>query len=309
LVGVLEPARGLSASALDAIAELEREVIAADGGRLKLEWGTLRSRPGDRVEDLLWWDDGRLLGFLGIYAFGAPTAELTGMVHPQARRRGIATALLDAALAICREREYPKTLLVTPRTPPAARELALGRGAVLDHSEYALQLTGAPAGAPVDPRITLRPMNSGDAPAVSALLREGFGWEEPEAPSLDRAGRDLAETVMVELDGAVVGSVRVTRDDDRAGVYGFVIHPDHRGRGIGRDVLHRISVQALAEGAARVHLEVAVDNPRALGLYTSLGFAPIATEDYYALRDGALAQRQPSRVGERVSLRHIYDRM
>jgi ribosomal protein S18 acetylase RimI-like enzyme len=32
-----------------------------------------------------------------------------------------------------------------------------------------------------------------------------------------------------------------------------------------------------------VHLEVAVDNDHALGLYTSLGFAPISTEDYYTL--------------------------
>jgi hypothetical protein len=30
-------------------------------------------------------------------------------------------------------------------------------------------------------------------------------------------------------------------------------------------------------------LDVAVDNDRALGLYTSLGFTPIASEDYYAV--------------------------
>jgi len=32
-----------------------------------------------------------------------------------------------------------------------------------------------------------------------------------------------------------------------------------------------------------VHLEVATDNDRALNLYTSLGFQPVITEDYYAL--------------------------
>ena len=34
-----------------------------------------------------------------------------------------------------------------------------------------------------------------------------------------------------------------------------------------------------------VHLEVATDNDRALSLYTSLGFRPVITEDYYALPD------------------------
>jgi hypothetical protein len=68
---VLEQAPGLSSRALQAIADLERLVVDADGGRLKLEWGTLRARSGDQVEDLLWWEDGRVLGFLGVYAFGS----------------------------------------------------------------------------------------------------------------------------------------------------------------------------------------------------------------------------------------------
>jgi ribosomal protein S18 acetylase RimI-like enzyme len=283
---MLELARGLDDATLDAIADLERRVIAADGGRLKLEWSTLRARSGGQVEDLLWWGGGRLLGFLGIYAFGAPTVELTGMVDPDARRRGIATALLEAGRPICRGRGYTKTLLVTPRTPTAARDLALGRGAVLDHSEHALQLTGEPVDGPADPRITLRPMNPDDEPTVSALLKFGFGWE-PSQPvneaGAERAGRDLADTVIVDLDGAPVGSLRVNRQNDTAGVYGFVVHPDHQGHGIGRDVLRRVCARARAQGAARVHLEVDVANDHALGLYTSLGFVPVATEDYYAL--------------------------
>jgi ribosomal protein S18 acetylase RimI-like enzyme len=31
----------------------------------------------------------------------------------------------------------------------------------------------------------------------------------------------------------------------------------------------------------RLHLEVEVNNDRALGLYTSLGFTPTSTEDYF----------------------------
>ena len=67
----------------------------------KLEWDNLRGRSGDRVEDLLWWEGERLLGFLGIYGFGE-SPELAGMVAPDARRRGIGSALLDAAVPLCR---------------------------------------------------------------------------------------------------------------------------------------------------------------------------------------------------------------
>ncbi len=246
----------------------------------------LRDRLGHRVEDLLWWDGERLLGFLGIYAFGAPSVELTGMVDPGARRRGIASALLEASLPLCRDHGYSPTLLVTPRASTAGRELALARGAVMEHSEHALQLRGAPVEAPSGPRITLRPATFRDMTAVDALLEAGFGWHRPEPveeADAERTRLDHAGTLIVELDDAVVGTERLTWDQDTAGVYGFVVHPDHQGRGIGREILRRVCRQARADGASRVHLEVTVDNDRALNLYASLGFTRVATEDYYAL--------------------------
>jgi GNAT superfamily N-acetyltransferase len=108
-------ARGLFPRDLRALAELEMRVSTSDGGRLKLEWAVLRARARQDVEDLLWWDGDRLLGFLGLYGFGPPTVEIAGMVDPSARRRRIATALLGAALPICRERGYQRALLVIPR--------------------------------------------------------------------------------------------------------------------------------------------------------------------------------------------------
>jgi ribosomal protein S18 acetylase RimI-like enzyme len=270
---------GLSPAALDAIADLERRVVAADGGRLKLEWNALRHRSGQDVEDILWWDGERLLGFLGIYTHGAPTIELAGMVDPAARGRGIGAALLDAGLRLCQEREHSSVLLVVPRTSVAGRALAQRRGGTLDHSEHALELLGEPAEVPADPGITIRAATPADGPAVRELMRLGFDWEPPEA-----AGHD-PNTFIVERDGQPIGTVRLIAEGDRAGIYGFVVHPDHQGRGIGRDVLHRLCRKARADGATAVHLEVATDNDRALNLYTSLGFRPVITEDYYALPD------------------------
>jgi GNAT superfamily N-acetyltransferase len=144
---MLEQAGGLSSQALDAIAELEQQVIEADGGRTKLEWGRLRRRGGDRAEDLLWWEDGRLVGFLGLYDIGA-SIEPAGMVAPDARRRGVGSALLDAAVPLCRELGFREALLIAPRSSEAGKRLALRRDAVLDHSEHALVLSGDPTSGP-----------------------------------------------------------------------------------------------------------------------------------------------------------------
>jgi ribosomal protein S18 acetylase RimI-like enzyme len=284
---VVHRSAGLSPSALQAIADLERRVVAADGGRLKLEWNALHHRAGRDVEDLLWWSDGRLLGFLGIYSHSAPVLELAGMVDPEYRRRGIGAALLDEALHVCHDRVHTATLLVVPRTSVAGRAVALRRGGTLDHSEHALQLLGQPNHVSVDPLVTMRAACVQDLPAVHELLDLGFGWRPSTSDDHDNDHLSSVDPtiLVVERHSALIGTVRLIHERDTAGIYGFVIHPDHQGRGIGRDVLHRLCRKAWADGAKSVSLEVATDNDRALNLYTSLGFTQVTTEDYYAMPD------------------------
>jgi ribosomal protein S18 acetylase RimI-like enzyme len=278
---VLEQAAGLTSHALEAIAELERRVVEADGGRLKLEWGTLRRRSGDRVEDVMWWEDDRLLGFLGLYGFGS-SPELAGMVSPDARGHGIGGALLDAALQLCRERGDRRPLLIVPRPSLAGKHLAVRRGGVLDHSEHSLVLSGEPTRGSREPAITLRQATMADLPLVSRLLEVGFG-EPPHAGLAERLNSPRERTAIVELSGAAVGTLRLNMDGTEASIYGFVIDPSWQGRGLGRAALRQACDQLRAEGADRIRLEVDVENDRALTLYTSIGFTPIITEDYFAL--------------------------
>jgi ribosomal protein S18 acetylase RimI-like enzyme len=281
VTGVLEQVPSLAPAARAALTALERDTVAADGGRLKLEWAALDEQSGDVVHDLLWWQDDRLVGFLGLYDFASPV-ELAGMVHPDARRRGIGTTMLDAALRICRERGQREALLVTPRNAAGGREFALARGGVLDHSEHALTLRHEPAAGVTNPAVTVRRATADDADDVCRFLEAAFG-RQPPSDLRERLGTEGETMLLIGLDGVAVGTVRLTRDGTTGRVYGFAIDPPWQGRGIGRDVLRRICRQLRAEGAQQVGLEVEVDNERALGLYTSVGFEPVMTEDYYRL--------------------------
>jgi ribosomal protein S18 acetylase RimI-like enzyme len=276
---MLELARGLAPEALAGLARLEADTVAADGGRLKLEWGTLTSRSDDEVNDVLWWEDGRLVGFVGLYAFGGSTVEVTGMVHPGARRRGIGTRLLDEASSLCRARGEDRFLLVAPRSSVGARVMAESRGGTLDHSEHALDLTEEVADGPTDPAIDLREAAADDIPAIARILTEAFG--HPWLP-LDIAA-EREPTLVAQRDESVIATLRVHRSPEEWGIYGFAVEPGLQGRGIGRDLLRRVCRQANEAGVTRLHLEVEVTNDRALGLYTSLGFTRTSTEDYFAI--------------------------
>ena len=259
------------------LAALEERVVAADAGRLKLEWRVLRE---GRTEVVLHREDGVLRGAVGLYSWSTEV-ELVGAVDPAARGTGLGGALLDVALERCRERDAPAVLLVVPAGGAAGAALARSRGGTPHHAEHALVLTARPEGRE-DPRTRLRPAGAEDAPLVARLLEAGFGVPLSGA---------WPDTLLVEVDGEPVGTLRVTRDGTTASVHAFVVDPAHQGRGIGRDVLGRVCRTALGAGAERVALEVAVENPGALRLYTATGFVPVAGEDYWALPLPSPAER------------------
>ncbi len=281
---MLTVTHGLDPRALTAIAALERKVVAADGGRLKLEWSVLAHRTAADA-DLLWWDGDRLLGFLGIYAFGHPDVELAGMVAPGARRQGVGTALLEAARPLVRALGYERLLLVTPTVSMAGRAFAQRHGAQRDHSEHFLVLGDTPEGADRNPAVVLRVAVEQDREDVRRLLKGAFGGDPP----VDVLHRHSDTTYVAELTGVVVGTLRLSlhRTSEvhaaTGAVYGFGVDPNYQGRGIGRDVLERCCRLLRAQGCDRVTLEVETANDTALRLYLSTGFVKEAGEDYWAL--------------------------
>jgi ribosomal protein S18 acetylase RimI-like enzyme len=295
---MITAAQGLTGPQLEAISALEARVVAADGGRLKLEAGVLQTRNKDQVRDFLCWtdaDDGdgpaaadtdggqRLVGFGGIYVFGGATPEIAGMVDPAYRRRGIATALLDAAAAECGRLGHRKVLLVTPRNDAGGCEFAARHCGKLEHSEHAMLLSGEPRVSGTGAAsVSLRLLTNSEVPRVAEILAEAFGRAMPDDHDASLT-REYEQRLVIEAGGEVVGGMRTTLHGDRGSVYGFAIATDQRGHGIGRAALHRACLQLRERGAEKVALEVATDNDRALGLYESVGFARVITEDYYEL--------------------------
>lgn len=280
---VSEP--GLSPENLRAIEELEAACVAVDGGRLKLEWGTLKSRSPEQRNDFLWMGPGGALGFLGIYRFGSGPAELCGMVHPSVRRRGIFSSLYKAATAELVSREVHEALLVVDRTYAAGTAFARFVGGTIEHSEHRMRLTREPAQSNSDPLVAVREIAPADGAFLISCLAEAF--EQPAErfvdADYDAFTKRFPGTYIIEYANERVGTVRVDRHEQVAGIYGFAVLPSFQGRGIGRQVLSDLARELAAEGMNRVELEVACTNDAALHLYLSSGFDVLGTEDYYAV--------------------------
>jgi ribosomal protein S18 acetylase RimI-like enzyme len=211
-------------------------------------------------------------------------AEICGMVQPGQRRQGIFTRLLDEALAELRRRGIERVLLVVDRSNEGGVGFSRNRGGVVDSSEYRMRQPEAPALQGAHEQLELRPGKREDGEFVRDCVAGGFGLPD-EAVAGDNWSRRAEGTLVIEHDGIRVGVMSVERDTEahEAGIYGFAVLPEYRGRGYGRGALSKLSRDLREEGIATVHLEVLVDNPAALHLYESCGFQTLGIEDYYLL--------------------------
>lgn len=68
---------------------------------------------------------------------------------------------------------------------------------------------------------------------------------------------------------------------DEAHVTNVAVHPDWRGRGLGKGLMLDLFAQALEQGAVRMTLEVRISNHVAQRLYTQLQFKPAGVRKGY----------------------------
>lgn len=84
---------------------------------------------------------------------------------------------------------------------------------------------------------------------------------------------------IVERDGACAGSVGLTDEGGgEARLRWFVLHPDVRGRGLGRRLLTEALARAAEAGHERVTLETFSELTAAARLYTGHGFRVVRSE-------------------------------
>jgi len=62
-------------------------------------------------------------------------------------------------------------------------------------------------------------------------------------------------------------------------IHDLAVLPDHRGRGIGRQLLAAVERKASETGCCKLTLEVGQDNHLAKGLYRSVGFAEMMSAE------------------------------
>lgn len=118
----------------------------------------------------------------------------------------------------------------------------------------------------------LRPEDIGAAAALWGRCGLTRPWNDPVADA-QLALRSPTSTILAGRDGdQLVATVMAGFDGHRAWVYYLAVSPDHRGQGLGRQMMAAAEAWLRAAGALRLNLMVRADNQAARGFYEALGY-------------------------------------
>lgn len=156
-------------------------------------------------------------------------------------------------------------------------------------SQERRELAGPPNGA-VDPAvlgIKVRELVWADVTQVAAIESQLFGpsaWTMAMlTEELRGAGRWYIGAHPIDDGGhtPLVGYGGIWWDGEDAHIMTIGVHPDQQGRGIGQTLMTQLVAHARQLGARSMVLEVAVNNPAAIAMYTRAGFNRIGLRKRY----------------------------
>ncbi len=129
---------------------------------------------------------------------------------------------------------------------------------------------------------TVRAMERGDIPRI--LMIENCSFPSPwtyQAFSSELKNK-FAVYFVVLADNEIVGYAGMWLCPGEAHVTTVAVHPEFRGRGLGKLLMKTLIEYSRVRGAATMVLEVRPSNVAALNLYKSLGFRQIGwRKNYY----------------------------
>ncbi len=280
----------LSETEIEGVLRLVADAEAVDQMKALNEAAVLRlRRPHPTTQHVLVSEDQQLVGYAQLES-GVEWSAGQLVVSPEHRRRGVGTLLLKRLIM---ESNSPLRVWAMGDSP-AGRALAAAAGMAAKRELLIMErrLDEDLPEPVVPPGVEIRTFVPGQDEQEWLRVNAAAFAHHPEQALID--GDDLADRMaepwfdpkgffVATINDTMVGFHWTKQHQDQLGeVYVLGIEPSAAGRGLGKALLLTGLRSLQQRGNTRVELYVEADQPAAIGLYLSYGFATVSRDVMYA---------------------------
>lgn len=230
----------------------------------------------------LYYQQKKLAGFISVYFFYEDSCEISLMVSPFARRKGLSTKLIQSILPIIQSQKI-KTLIFT-RPHQLNDHWLSALGFKYRSSEYRM---GRHQLQPVlSPQLDITFVNASNQhiPDLKRIDKACFPTTSQIKPRFSSLIEDRNyQLILACHQNNAIGKAHIRWNNKGAVFSDIGILPELQGRGYGNALLSHCINFALAEGKFELDLDVETRNNNALSLYTRLGFKLLNVCDYWTI--------------------------
>lgn len=229
---------------------------------------------------ILYYSQGELTGYLLISSFDNVEYELTTIAVDQISFFNMYTVALEKL----KENNAEKILFIVDRNDIATSNFIKELGFKLSFSECRMNFDEKKFNPYKKYNIVLKDATPNDLETIAYLDNFSYGNiynSDDLENSYNTYNIDIKDVKIASLDFEIIGKIKVEFVHGIAGIYGFVVNPKWRGKGIGREILNCVIEDILQSEYKKLYLEVDYNNNIALNLYKSVGFNVQTIFDYY----------------------------
>lgn len=239
---------------------------------------------------LLHYEQGTLLGFLSVYFFYDDAVEVSIIIHPDARRKKIATTLLQAILPLIQSQHYKILIFSTPADLHSS--WLVEKQFAYKHSEYYMERNDLHPILAGQQAISCRTATREDILHLCSLDEACFPQKQSNIQQRFEhlfSGHDY-QIILAVYKNQVIGKAHMRWQEQRVTLSDIAIIPQQQGQGFGTELIIYCINLALSEGIHILDLDVETHNQKALNLYTRLGFVTKNACDYWSISLDKLKQ-------------------
>lgn len=220
-------------------------------------------------------DQDKLVGFALIYADKVDEAEISIIVSPEYRKKGIATNLMAEIKKVCANYRIKNLVYKTERIfceehPKWRGKYYIAHDSV---SEYLLEWQYHNMEAPTN-LINLELAANSEIAEIAAGLAEAFEADyEEELVAVKQILSDSSMRLFVfKSNHQILGTCAVELGKECLYLFSIAIFKGFRNKGYGKQALSLLLLELRQLSELPIHLQVEVDNVVAKSVYQSIGF-------------------------------------